>query len=195
VASYLVAVCCQVGFFACAGLASGWLLRSLGLTPLVGGALMGSGAYAYALTLRYGLASPWAALAVAAISGGCLGYAVVAARHRVAGADFAMVTFCAQVVWHSLVANLTPVTGGALGLGGLATINVAGLGRVPASLALITVIFVITAVVMRRAGRGWFAVSTSVVASSLPTRWACGADTSKSRTVPSTGWCWAPPAR
>lgn len=160
--SYVLAVLCQTGLFATAGSVSGWLLRSLGLTSLAGGAFLGSGAYCFAILVRGGVWPP-AALVASGVLGAVLGCLLVSSRTRVVAVDFALVSFCAQVAWHGLVSNADGVTGGALGLASVATIRLGGLSRLYSTLLLVAASFGITALLVRLATQNWFAVGASIV--------------------------------
>jgi branched-chain amino acid transport system permease protein len=162
VSNYVLAIVVQVSLFASAGLVTGWLIRSLGLTSLAGGALMGTGAYGFAILTEQGFA-PFVALSVAGLLGMAAGWALIVARWRVIGADFALASFALQATWYGAAANANGLTGGALGISGVPPLMLGGAGRIETTLGLAGVMLGVVWWVQRRASLAMFDVGARVI--------------------------------
>jgi branched-chain amino acid transport system permease protein len=162
--SYLLGVVGMFAVYLTCGLGCVLLLRHLRIVSVAHGAVFGLAAFVYA---NVALGSPgprWAglaALATGTIAGACLTFA----SERVAGEDFALLTFAVQVMFVSLATLARAVTGGALGLSGVPAIvsqdaNPSGFALSAAVLAVVGA--VVTIISLRRR----FVLATAVVATS-----------------------------
>lgn len=90
-----------------------WLSRYCGLTSIAHAAIIGTGAYSYAIAgTMFSHGSSMVSLAIS----GLLGAFVVLLSERVVGDDFALATFGIQTIWLSYIKNGGGFTGGALGI-------------------------------------------------------------------------------
>jgi len=155
-----IAIVCIV--FALGGWATGWLALRLRVLSIASPVFLGSGAYTFALLCR--VAPVPVAAAGAILGSGALAVALLSARERVVGTDFALFSFCVQVSWLALVSNWDALTGGALGLPGVPALwGATGLvgGLVTASAVAFAV-----AALWRRERAAWFSVGAAVLARS-----------------------------
>ena len=164
--SFYLGVVAVVVLYAVAGLAAAILDRHLRLVCLAHAAVMGTGAYLFALGTQH--AAPFAVAAAAGLTGAVVaGMIIVAISHRVVGEDFALATFALQVAWFGVVATPNRVTGGALGAGGLPANPLAeGLGA-PLALILSAATVLLTFLwVVHRSERSPFRVASATLARS-----------------------------
>jgi branched-chain amino acid transport system permease protein len=149
--------------YALAGLAAGWFRNRLGLLSVAHGAVIGSGAYAFAFASRSGIAGYFSLLA-ALLVGAIVGWGFAVVSERVIGDEFALASFCLQIVWLSLIRNLTSITGGPLGIGGIRSVSVSGLANEPLSHCLLVTCFGCIVVVARlRIARSPFVAAAAFV--------------------------------
>jgi branched-chain amino acid transport system permease protein len=149
--------------FALAGLAAGWFGNRLGLLSVAHGAIIGSGAYAFALSSRSWGAS-YAGLLAAIIAGSIVGWGVTVLSERVIGEEFALASFGLQVIWTTLVRNLTSVTGGPLGIAAVGSLGVWGMSSGAFSHCLLVACVAAVVVGMRASvARSSFVVAAAFV--------------------------------
>lgn len=106
--------------FATAGLSCAYLYRRLRLVSVGHGAMLGTGAYTYAILTTHGF--PFAINLLLTLISTCIfAAAVTCLSERTVGEDFALLTFAIQMIWSGIVANWTAVTRGPMGISGLGT--------------------------------------------------------------------------
>lgn len=164
--SFYLGVLAVVALFAVSGMAAAVLDRNLRLTSLAHAAVMGTGAYLFAIASRYSV--PFAGAAIIGLLGATLaGTVLVLLAHRVVGEDFALATFALQVAWFGLVVVPNPITGGALGLGGIPQLPLSRWLGVPLALMVGAGAVLVPMVwVVRRSERGPFHAASAVLARS-----------------------------
>jgi branched-chain amino acid transport system permease protein len=108
--------------FAClysvAGLSCAYLYRRLRLVSVGQAALLGTGAYTYAILQTQG--EPFAInVFVTVCFSAIFGAVIVGMSERSVGEDYALLTFAIQMMWSGVIANWTQFTRGPLGISGL----------------------------------------------------------------------------
>jgi branched-chain amino acid transport system permease protein len=95
----------------------------MGLVSICQAAFFGVGAYVAALFLRGQNSHAAAVLGVSLLIGWCVGALVAVALFRLKEDYFAIASFAFQAIASASFYNLRPLTGGAPGIGGIATLN------------------------------------------------------------------------
>lgn len=108
-----------------AGTGAAMLQMRLRLISIAHGAVLGTGAYTFAMLNQAGWSFGLAALA-GACAGAVAGVLCVLLAERVVGEDFALASFAIQVVWTNLVMNAGLLTGGVLGISGIEGLPLSG---------------------------------------------------------------------
>ncbi|SEN38334.1 branched-chain amino acid ABC transporter permease [Nitrosomonas marina] len=121
--SFILSTFLLILIYSACGIIAGALQKSLGLLSVGHAAILGCGAYGYAvMTAKYGLDSSWGvvmAFLIGAISG--IGLTTIAIR--VKAERYALVSFGIHVAWIGLVTNVSALTGGVLGISGIPTLG------------------------------------------------------------------------
>jgi len=106
--------------FATAGLSCAYLYRRLGLVSVGHGAMLGTGAYTYAILASHGF--PFAINVLVTLVSTCVFAAgITCLSERAVGEDYALLTFAIQLMWSGIIANWTALTRGPMGISGLGT--------------------------------------------------------------------------
>jgi branched-chain amino acid transport system permease protein len=119
--SFLAGVCVLCGIILVASVFACELQKRLGLVCLAYGALIGFGAYGYAI-VEASLDSPLIGIVAAACTSAVAGSLLVLLSARAVGDDFALITFALQIAWSASVTLGRPLTGGVLGISGIANV-------------------------------------------------------------------------
>lgn len=134
--NFLLSVAFWTACYALCGLVGGWFGNRLGILSIAHGAVIGTGAYAFAIASRSG-APGWVSLAAGCLLGAVAGWAVALLSERIIGEEFALASFGIQVLWTSLVRNLPGLTGGPLGIAGIRALTIPGIASAPLSHCLL----------------------------------------------------------
>lgn len=173
--SFLLTVLALTSVFALCGLAAAWLGRTLGVVAIAHAAMLGTGAYAFALSTRAGLGFGTAAAFAILVTMVC-GIALAAISSRAKQDDFALVTFAIQLAWSGIAANSNSLTGGALGLPNIPSAALAAsLGSPLATIVWMAISLMIAAVVIAVLSRTTFFTGCSVMIRSDELAYTLGA--------------------
>lgn len=104
--------------FSIAGLSCVYVYRRLRLVSVGHAALLGTGAYTFAILQTHGFATAINVL-LTILSAVIFGAVIVGLSERAIGEDYALLTFAIQMMWSGVVANWTGVTRGPMGISGL----------------------------------------------------------------------------
>lgn len=113
--TYVLSNLVMVGIYCASGLAAGFLQRYLGAVSVGHGAIIGTGAYVYAILSKNG-GTPVLALIGSVIFCIVLSATMLNVFFRVKKEHFPLVTFALQLVWETLILSLDSLTGGARGI-------------------------------------------------------------------------------
>ncbi|MDE3074868.1 MAG: branched-chain amino acid ABC transporter permease [Chloroflexota bacterium] len=115
-----------VSLYAMASLGLQLLMGYAGQVSLGQGAFWGLGAYGYAILCVKEGVPPWLALAAAALASTAVAYAIGAPILRLRGHQLALATLAFATILATLFNQVTPLTGGAIGLPGIPSLAVGG---------------------------------------------------------------------
>ena len=143
-----------------------WLSRRLGLLSLTHGAIMGCGAYSFALCSKAGIPLiPSVFLGI--LTSGISGCILMITSDSVQAEDFALVSFGVQVIWLVCARNMTWLTRGALGIPGVPELVKLPLEDYGLGAALFyCCLSLVAATIFSRVDRSPFSIASSVVKSS-----------------------------
>ena len=156
--------------FAClysvAGLSCAHLYRRLRLVSVGQAAVLGTGAYTFAILQTHGLPIAISVL-VTILAAVVFGAVIAGLSERAVGEDYALLTFAIQMMWSGVVANWTGFTRGPMGISGLgAGLSLGSVDPLYLYTALSAVVAVGIFWLVQRQETGPFSRSTAVVARS-----------------------------
>ncbi len=153
---YLYEVATLACVFVIASISLNLIVGQAGLFSMAHGALLGIGAYAYALTTTNGGLSPIAAVAGAIIVTGAIGVLLAVLSVHLDVEQFAVTTLAFHLLVVNVMINWPSLTNGAYGVAQIPRIKI-GIADPQLSLLIVTMLFAIaTFFVYRRVARSGF---------------------------------------
>lgn len=139
--SYLLGILLVSLLMLACGVVASEMQSRLRLVAVAYGALLGSGAYLYAICVTSGI-SPVVSLCFSLMVGGFSGAVLFSLSHRVVLDDFALTSFSLQIAWTAAISISRPLTGGVLGISRIDNVpfsNTLGVYSAPLAFAFLLV--------------------------------------------------------